>query len=274
MLSRTARGIGTPARTEADLLDLTRLPVQPPRERGTCGAFALAVAMHAVLVAFLFSGAHGQKSAPAGMKVAVADRSTSAPSSLPVPSVTEEPMRSTARDEDAHINIASQSRPHRYRQAVHQAQPAKRSRQARPVRTLVAKEGEKTAQQADRSADQQHEEHLAALQALAADVSSGNELKRDSGATASPGYADRVRRLVRPNVVAPIDIDIDGNPSAVIAVRCAPDGSLLNVAMQRSSGNPQWDIAALSAVEKSDPMPRDVNGSAPASFLITIQPKG
>jgi hypothetical protein len=157
-------------------------------------------------------------------------------------------MRSTARDEDAHINIASQSRPHRYRQAVHQAQ------------------------QADRSADQQHEEHLAALQALAADVSSGNDLKRDSSATASPGYADRVRRLVRPNVVAPIDID--GNPSAVIAVRCAPDGSLLNVAMQRLSSNPQWDIAALSSIEKSDPMPRDVSGSAPASFLITIQPKG
>jgi colicin import membrane protein len=44
--------------------------------------------------------------------------------------------------------------------------------------------------------------------------------------------------------------------------------------MQRSSGNAQWDSAALSAVEKSDPMPRDLNGSAPASFLITFRPKG
>ena len=263
---------GAPARTKADMLEQTRLPVQLPRERGTCRAFALAVAMHVVLVAFLFSGAHWQTNTPAGTTVAAADRSTLAPSSLPVPSVTEEPIRSTARDEDAHINIASQPEMHRYRQTVRQAQTAKRPRQAPAVRTLVAKAGGKNAQKADSSADRQHEERLAALRALAADVSSGNDLKPDSVATASPGYADRVRRRVRPNVVAPINID--GNPSSIIAVRCAPDGSLLSATMQRSSGNLEWDIAALSAVEKSDPMPRDVNGSAPPSFLITFRPKG
>jgi colicin import membrane protein len=161
---------------------------------------------------------------------------------------------------------------HRYRQTVRQAQPAKLPQQAPAVRALVAKAGEKTAQKADSSADGQHEERLAALRALAADVSSGNDLKPDSVAKASPGYADRVRRRVRPNVVAPINID--GNPSSIIAVRCAPDGSLLSATMQRSSGNLEWDIAALSAVEKSDPMPRDVNGSAPSSFLITFRPKG
>lgn len=272
MLSRTARWNGTPPSTETDLLDLTRFPVHPPRERGICRAFALAVAMHVVLVTFLFSGAHWHKSAPAGTKVAVAEGSTSTPSSLAVPSVTHQPMRSTARDEDAHINIASQTGRHWYRQAVHHAQPAKRLRQAPHGRTLLVKEGDKAAQEAHGSADQQHEEHLTALQALAADLLSGNDLKRDSGVTASPGYADRVRRRVHPNLVAPIDID--GNPSAVIAVRCAPDGSLLNATMQRSSGNLEWDIAALSAVEKSDPMPRDVTGSAPASFLITFRPKG
>ncbi|WP_408507952.1 energy transducer TonB [Paraburkholderia sediminicola] len=80
------------------------------------------------------------------------------------------------------------------------------------------------------------------------------------------------REPLTPNVVAPIDID--GNPSSIIAVRCAPDGSLLSDTMLRSSGNLEWDIAALSAVEKSDPMPRDVNGSAPPSFLITFRPKG
>jgi colicin import membrane protein len=272
MLSRAIGSNGTPASTEADMPDLTRLPVQPPRERGTCRAFALAVAMHVVLVAVVFSGARWQKSTPAGTTVAVADRSTLAPSSLPVPSVTEEPMRSTARDENAHINVASQPEMHRYRQTVRQAQTAKRPRQAPAVRTLVAKAGEKTARKADSSAAGQHEERLAALRALAADVSSGNDLKPDSVAKASPGYADRVRRRVRPNVVAPINID--GNPSSIIAVRCAPDGSLLSATMQRSSGNLEWDIAALSAVEKSDPMPRDVNGSAPSSFLITFRPKG
>jgi colicin import membrane protein len=224
ILSRVVRGTGTPACTEADMLDLTRLSVQPPRERGTCRAFALAVAMHAVLVAFLFSGAHWPKSAPAGTTAAETDRSTSAPSSLPVPSATDEFVRSTAREEDAHINIASQPGTHRYRPAVRRVQPPKPPRQASLVRTLVARAGERTAQQADTSADQQHEERLAVLQALAADVSSRRDLEHDSATAASPGYADRVRRRVRPNVVAPMNID--GNPPAIIAVRCAPDGSL------------------------------------------------
>jgi colicin import membrane protein len=46
----------------------------------------------------------------------------------------------------------------------------------------------------------------------------------DGGITA-PGDADKVARRVRRNVVAPFDIQ--GNPSAVIAVTCAPNGALL-----------------------------------------------
>jgi colicin import membrane protein len=107
---------------------------------------------------------------------------------------------------------------------------------------------------------------------MAGGTLSENDLpKTDGSVAASPGYADKVARRVRANVLAPFDIQ--GNPSAVIAVTCAPNGALLSATMQRSSGNPQWDSAVLTAVEKSDPMPRDVDGTAPASFLITFQPK-
>jgi len=60
----------------------------------------------------------------------------------------------------------------------------------------------------------------------------------------------------------------------VVAVRCAPTGTLLSATIRQSSGNEQWDQAALRAVQRSDPMPVDINGQAPAAFTITLRPAG
>ncbi|MCY1509990.1 protein TolA [compost metagenome] len=91
------------------------------------------------------------------------------------------------------------------------------------------------------------------------------------GGKASPGYPDRVRRRVKPNIV--FTDDIDGNPTAVVSVRLAPDGTLMSARLAKSSGNSAWDNAVLRAVERSDPLPRDEDGKAPASFTITFRPK-
>jgi colicin import membrane protein len=93
-----------------------------------------------------------------------------------------------------------------------------------------------------------------------------------SGGTAtSPGYADKVRRRVRPNIVWAGDTQ---GLETEIAVRCSPTGTLLDVSVTRSSGNPQWDAAAERAVRASDPMPVDVDGKTPSSFKITLRPAG
>jgi colicin import membrane protein len=76
---------------------------------------------------------------------------------------------------------------------------------------------------------------------------------------------------VRPNIVWAGDTQ---GLETVIAVRCSPTGTLLSASVQRGSGNPQWDEAALRAVQKSDPMPLDDNGRTPASFTITMRPAG
>jgi colicin import membrane protein len=93
-----------------------------------------------------------------------------------------------------------------------------------------------------------------------------------SGGTAtSPGYSDKVRRAVRPN------ISWGGETSGletVVSVRCSPTGTLLGATISRSSGNPAWDDAALRAVQRTDPMPQDINGKTPTSFLITLRPAG
>lgn len=88
---------------------------------------------------------------------------------------------------------------------------------------------------------------------------------------ASLGYADRVRRRVAPNII--FNGDVEGNPSTVVAVSLASDGSLLSARLTKSSGDAGWDNAVLRAVERSDPLPRDENGKAPANFTITFRPR-
>lgn len=88
---------------------------------------------------------------------------------------------------------------------------------------------------------------------------------------ASPGYADKVRRRVRPNIVWSGET---AGLEAEVAVRCSPSGTLLSATITHSSGNPSWDDAVLRAVQRSDPMPVDIDGKAPASLKVALRPAG
>ncbi|TDY25326.1 cell division and transport-associated protein TolA [Paraburkholderia sp. BL6665CI2N2] len=91
------------------------------------------------------------------------------------------------------------------------------------------------------------------------------------GTAASPGFNDKVQRRVHPNVIwsGPTE-----GLATEISVRCAPSGTILSAAIKRSSGNPEWDAAALRAVRQSDPLPQDTDGKTPASFTIRMVPAG
>jgi colicin import membrane protein len=107
--------------------------------------------------------------------------------------------------------------------------------------------------------------------------SSGNGLASSGtgsgagGTATSSGYSEKVQRRVRPNIVWSGET---AGLETVISVRCAATGTLLSATIQRSSGNEQWDQAALRAVQRSDPMPLDTNGEARPTFLITLRPAG
>jgi TonB family protein len=84
-------------------------------------------------------------------------------------------------------------------------------------------------------------------------------------------YATRVQRRVRPNIIwAGPTLDLETE----ITVHCAPTGTLLSATITRSSGNAAWDMAALRAVQHSDPLPQGADGRTPAEFAIELRPAG
>jgi TonB family protein len=108
-----------------------------------------------------------------------------------------------------------------------------------------------------------------ALKNLAAMAAARQSGQQPAAAPQVVDYAEMVRQRVRPNIVWSGKAR---NQEAVIEVRCASSGSLESARIVRSSGDRGWDKAALEAVKRSDPMPRDENGEAPRVFTITLRP--
>jgi len=247
------------------------LQLRPPRERGTGRAFGLAVTLHIVLLALLFVGTRGPQSASTSPHTVNTGPVTSLLPTAPVPRTANRTWTSQAAAAPALLVAANDQTPvmrHRSTAVKPQRLHGSDSRIARAgavPRAPLTRELT-VARQSGRSEERERAARLAALQGIA-----GTPV-RDSGVAVSAGYVEKVARRVRANVLAPFDIE--GNPSAVVAVTCTPSGALLRVTVQRPSGNPRWDRAVVAAVENSDPMPADVNGSTPTSFVLTFRPKG
>lgn len=104
--------------------------------------------------------------------------------------------------------------------------------------------------------------------ATGAPTDTGTALKA-SGPSA--GYAGRIRGKVKPNIV--FADDIAGNPTAEVEVKCAPDGTILSKRLLQSSGHKSWDDAVIKALEKTEVLPRDVDGRVPPVMVISFRPK-
>ena len=85
------------------------------------------------------------------------------------------------------------------------------------------------------------------------------------------GYAGRIKARVKPNVT--FTDEVAGNPLASVEVRCAPDGTIIGRRLVKSSGVPAWDDAVLRAIDKTEILPRDVDGRVPSPMVLDFRPR-
>jgi colicin import membrane protein len=88
----------------------------------------------------------------------------------------------------------------------------------------------------------------------------------------SDSYAGRIRARVKPNIV--FADDISGNPTAEVEVQMAPDGTITTRRLTKSSGAKAWDDAVLRALDRTEVLPRDVDGRVHSPLIIEFRPKG
>ena len=130
----------------------------------------------------------------------------------------------------------------------------------------------KAQKDADAKREAQRQENLKRMMGMAGasggEKATGTALK-SSGPSST--YGGRVVARVRPNIV--YADNPAGNPAAEVEVRLAPDGTIIAKKLVKSSGIPEWDTAVLRAIDKTEQLPRDTDGSVPSSLVISFRPK-
>ena len=135
----------------------------------------------------------------------------------------------------------------------------------------LAEEKRKAAAEAKRAEEFRQEQmrRIAGLAGAAGSASATGTALRSAGPSGS--YGGKVAAAVKPNITF-TDI-VAGNPAAEVEVRAAPDGTITSRRLLKSSGNKAWDEAVLRALDKTERLPRDVDGRVPSQFPIVFRPK-
>jgi colicin import membrane protein len=64
-----------------------------------------------------------------------------------------------------------------------------------------------------------------------------------------------------------------GNPNVTLRIRLAPDGTILGrPQVLKSSGNREWDEAVVRAFEKTEVLPKDVDGQVRSELEVVWRP--
>lgn len=277
-------------------------PLRPPETPLLGRGMAFAFVAHGLLVAALSAGVNWRTKAPPAFEAelwsavpqAAAPEEVIPPTPQAEPEVakkpTPKPVEDTAQAErDAEIAIARE----RKKKLAAELELERKKREALDAKAKLEQElkDDKLKQakldkekkdkqlkqdkelQAKQDAKQeaQRQENLRRIQGMAgasgAPNASGTALK-SSGPSAS--YGGRIKARIRPNII--FTDTPSGNPVAEVEVRVAPDGAIISRKLLKPSGDAEWDKAVLRAIDKTEMLPRDVDGRVPPVLVISFQP--
>jgi len=141
---------------------------------------------------------------------------------------------------------------------------------AREAEAKREKEAAEKARRDEAALAAQRQAFLKRMQGQAAGEPEGSgTAARTSGPSAN--YAGRIRARIKPNIV--FADDLAGNPTAIVEVRCAPDGTIISRKLVKSSGTSTWDDAVLRAIDKTEVLPRDTDGRVPSPMQLEFRPR-
>jgi colicin import membrane protein len=191
----------------------------------------------------------------------------------------EQARRAEAEKAEAQRKLAEQKRLEEQKKLAEQKRLEDQKKLAEQKRLEDQKKREQLAQakareQQDASRlERQREENLRRMAGLAGATGSPSATgtaMQSSGPSSS--YAGRVVARVRPNIV--FTGDVPGNPLTEVEVRVAPDGTITSRRVTKSSGVKSWDEAVLRALDRTETLPRDVDGRVHSPLFMEFRPKG
>ena len=171
-----------------------------------------------------------------------------------------------ARKEEQ-LKAAEQERKRAAAEAEREAAEKRRRRQEAEQQKKQEQAAEQRAAQQREAERQKNLQRIQGLAGASGDASATGTAPQSAGPSAS--YAGRIKARIRPNIV--FADEVAGDPSAEVEVRAAPDGTILGRKLVKSSGVPAYDNAVLRAIDKTETLPRDIDGRVPPSLLLVFR---
>jgi len=261
---------------------LARDVLRPRAPGGGGPGFALSLLVHVGLIVALAFGVHWRASEPVGVSAELwsavpqfaAPKAEAPPTPQPEVKPAPPPPAPKVDTQQRDAQIAIEKRQERERQLKREAEEkaqrekAEREKAARDKAEAQRKQKEEELRLAKLREDQLKRMQQGLAGATGAATSTGTAA-RDAGPSSS--YAGRVIARVYPNIVL-LD-PVAGDPVAEVEVRAAPDGTIIGRRIVKASGVKEWDDAVLRAIDRTQVLPRDVDGRVPSPLLLVFNPR-
>jgi len=140
------------------------------------------------------------------------------------------------------------------------AREAKEKAEAEKLAAEKKAAEERRRQQQAQAAERRRQENIRRMQDLA------RSSAPSAGGQPSQEYVARVAALIRSKINY-TELHAD-NPLAVVRVRAAADGRIVQINLMQRSGTRAWDDAVVRALQKTPALPRDDDGRIPATDII------
>lgn len=277
--------------TSAVLHRDTLIP-RPPAGMGP--GLLLALLVHGALILAIAYGVRWHASEPEGIEAelwaAVPQMAAPPPAVQPPPAPQRAPKPTPPApaprvqpEPDAQIAIEKARREEAERRRKDEAEKLAEKRQKEEAEKRKQEQAEKLAEK--RKREQEEERRLEREEQQRAELrrknlermmaQAGNGAPSSTGAAErsagpSAGYAGRIKARIKPNIV--FTDTPSGNPVAEVEVRLAPDGTIVGQRLTKSSGLPEWDEAVQRAIERTQVLPRDIDGRVPPTMVIAFRP--
>jgi colicin import membrane protein len=222
------------------------------REPALLRSFALAFAVHAVLVAVLFLGVRLQNRAPETVTVDLVEL---APPPLPAPAKVEPAppkVEPAPPPPPAKPDIAVREKPKPKPKPVAKPAPKRDRNFERQLKEQLAMEQRAVAEQQRIAEEQRKERELQAL------LARQQQAARDRALAA---WSAQITARIRSRIPVPVAEAVPGNPEAIFVVSLLPTAEVLTVRMTKSSGNKAYDEAVERAIIGSSPLPKPADPS-------------
>lgn len=255
-----------------------------PRAPDRMGSgFALAIGAHLLLLVALGLGVSWRASEPVGIEAelwaavpqvaapkAVEPEPEPPPKPVEPPKPVVEPPKPVQREADIATEKARKERERKAREEEKEReQKAQREKEAQERKELEKKKAEQEKAQQERLEAERKknlDRMMGQLGGTGAPNSTGTAAQ---SAGPSAGYAGRIVARVKPNIV--FTDPIAGDPVAVVEVKVAPDGTIIGRRVTKASGQKEWDDAVLRAIDRTEVLPRDVDGRVPPTIEIRFR---